>query len=65
MAILTFLVIATIIVAGAYVGYHAWEKSLHEEKYEKHSESIELSMAQVEPPTFVYTINTDPNFLIS
>lgn len=65
MAILTFLVIATIIVAGAYVGYHAWEKSLHEEDYEKHSESIEFSTMQVEPPTFVYTMNADQNFLIS
>lgn len=30
MAVLEALVIATIILAGAWVGYHAWQDSLHE-----------------------------------
>jgi len=36
LAILEALVIATIIVAGAWAGYHAWQDSLHEtaEKHE-------------------------------
>lgn len=31
LSILTLLVIATIIITGVYVGYHAHEDSLHEE----------------------------------
>jgi len=36
LAVLEALVIATIILAGAWVGYHAWQDSLHEtaEKHE-------------------------------
>ena len=36
MAVLEALVIATIILAGAWVGYHAWQDALHEtaEKHE-------------------------------
>lgn len=37
------------IITGAYVGYHAWEASLHEEP-EKHSESIEIGKHQTEFP---------------
>ena len=29
MGALELLVIATIIIAGAWVGYHAWQESLH------------------------------------
>ena len=47
MAILTYLVIATLIIAGAYVGHAAWEKSLHEE-YDAHSVPIELETYQTE-----------------
>jgi predicted negative regulator of RcsB-dependent stress response len=45
---LTGLVIVTLIIVGAYVGYHAWEASLHEET-EKHSEIIEFKKFQTEP----------------
>jgi len=33
------LVIATMIITAGYVGYHAWQESLHEEP-EAHSEHI-------------------------
>lgn len=41
MATLELLVIATIIIAGAWVGYHAWQDSLHE-KAEKHDIEIRI-----------------------
>ena len=50
--------IATIIIAGAYVGYFAWEKSLHE-KPEKHAEPIELDLYYEESPQKVSWIQTD------
>ena len=65
MAILTALVIATLIVAGAYVGYHAWDKSLHEEKPEKHSEPIEFETFQAEPALIDYPLRPDLKSLIS
>ena len=48
MGILTGLVIATLIITGAYVGYHAWEASLHEEA-EEHSEPIDFQIFKIEP----------------
>jgi len=47
LAILTALVIATIIITGVYVGYHAYETSLHEEVKE-HSIPIEIQTVQSE-----------------
>ena len=41
MGILTGLVIATLIITGVYVGYRAYEDSLHEEVKE-HSVPIEI-----------------------
>ena len=39
MGVLEGLVIATIVLAGAYVGYHAWQESLGAEDGEAHSAS--------------------------
>ena len=39
------LVIVTIIIAGVFVGYHAWQASLHEE-VETHSEPINFEILQ-------------------
>lgn len=47
MAILTALVIATLIITAGYVGYHAWQESLHEEP-EKHSQEIEIQNIQTD-----------------
>jgi len=63
MAILTFLVIATLIIAGAYVGYAAWEKSLHEEP-EAHSVPIELETYQTEKFQSLIQVKTDLSTLI-
>ncbi len=63
MGILTGLVIATLIVTGAYVGYHAWEASLHEE-VEKHSESIEFEKYQTEPKLSIFDIQANLESLI-
>jgi len=41
LAILTGLVIAALIITGVYVGYHAYEDSLHEE-IKEHSIPIEI-----------------------
>lgn len=43
MAVLEAVVIATIILAGAWVGYHAWQDSLHETA-EKHEIEIGLDV---------------------
>ena len=50
MAALTFLVIATLIITGVFVGYHAWDDWLHEkpEKGDKHSEPTEFETFQLE-----------------
>jgi len=47
LAILTGLVIATIIITAVYVGYHAYEASLHEE-VKTHSISQEMETFQSE-----------------
>ncbi len=41
------LVIATMIITAGYVGYHAWQDSLHEES-EKHSQPIMIQNIQTE-----------------
>jgi predicted negative regulator of RcsB-dependent stress response len=64
LAILTALVIATIIIAAGYVGYHAWQESLHE-KPEKHSQPIESHSIQTEFLQSVFQNKIDPNTLIS
>jgi predicted negative regulator of RcsB-dependent stress response len=64
LAILIGLVIATIIITGVFVGYHAWQESLHEEA-ETHSEPIHFEIFQIDvinQPTF--HIQTDLNSLI-
>jgi len=40
MGILEGVVIATIVLAGAYVGYHAWQESLHAPEAEGHSTDL-------------------------
>ena len=64
MGILILLVIATIIITGVFVGYNAWQSSLHEQ-VEKHSESTELEIFQagkiVQSP---FAIHTDQNYII-
>jgi len=42
MGILEGVVIATIVLAGAYVGYHAWQESLHAPEAEGHSIDLGL-----------------------
>jgi hypothetical protein len=60
LAILTGLVIATLIITGAYVGYHAWEASLHEE-VEDHSEPINFQIFKIEPAKqSIFYIQTQP-----
>jgi hypothetical protein len=57
------LVIATLIITGAYVGYHAWEASLHEE-VEKHSEPINFHIFQdITITPSIFHIQTDLNIL--
>ena len=41
------LVIATMIITAGYVGYHAWQESLHEEP-EKHSQPLVIQNIQEE-----------------
>ncbi|MDX1596480.1 MAG: hypothetical protein R3327_06015 [Nitrosopumilaceae archaeon] len=43
MAVLEALVIATIILAGAWVGYNAWQESLHHD-VEKHDIDLNLDI---------------------
>lgn len=45
MGILIVLVIATIIITGVFVGYHAWQSSLHE-GVEKHAQPDEIETFQ-------------------
>ena len=42
MGILEGIVIATIVIAGAYVGYHAWQESLNAPEAEAHSIDFEF-----------------------
>lgn len=47
MAVLEGVVVAMIIVTGAYVGYHAWQDWLHEPAEAHHwSEPTQLDSAQ-------------------
>jgi predicted negative regulator of RcsB-dependent stress response len=58
------LVIVTIIITGVFVGYHAWQASLHEE-VETHSEPINFEILQnnvINQPIFHILI--DPNSII-
>lgn len=61
MAALTFLVIATMIITGVFVGYHAWQDSLHEkpEKAEKHSEPTEFETFQSESTQKIFPLKAD------
>jgi predicted negative regulator of RcsB-dependent stress response len=55
LAILTGLVIAALIIAAVYVGYHAYEASLHEE-IKTHSISLDIQTIQSEiTQIFSYT----------
>ncbi len=47
MGILTGLVIVTLIITGVYVGYHAYEDSLHEE-IKEHSIPVEIESLNLE-----------------
>ena len=59
------LVIVTIIIAGAFVGYHAWQASLHEE-VETHSEPINFKIFQIDVINQpILYIQTDLNSVIS
>jgi hypothetical protein len=61
LGILIGLVIATLIITGAYVGYNAWEASLHEE-VETHSEPINFEILQnneINQPIFHVLIDTN------
>ena len=59
------LVIVTIIIAGAFVGYHAWQASLHEE-VETHSEPINFKNFQMDVINQpIFHIQTDLNSVIS
>lgn len=50
MAVLEGVVVAMIIVAGAYVGYHAWQEWLHEPAEAHHwPEPARLDPAQAPP----------------
>jgi len=52
LGILTGLVIATLIITGVYVGYHAYEDSLHEE-IKEHSIPIEIESLNLELAEFM------------
>ena len=58
------LVIAALIITAGYVGYHAWQDSLHEEP-EKHSIPTESQNIQTEFHQSVFQSKIDPNILIS
>jgi hypothetical protein len=58
------LVIATIVITGVFVGYNAWQSSLHEE-VEKHFESTELEIVQAgKIVQSTFGIQSDQNHLI-
>ena len=55
------LVIVTIIIAGVFVGYHAWQESLHEVT-ETHSEPINFQIFQNDVINqSIFHIQTDLN----
>ena len=57
------LVIATMIITAGYVGYHAWQESLHEEP-EKHSQPILIQNIQTEFNQMVFQGKFDRNISI-
>ena len=57
------LVIATIIITAGYVGYHAWQESLHEEP-EKHSQPIVVQNIQTEFNQMVFQGKSDLNISV-
>ena len=57
------LVIATIIITAGYVGYHAWQESLHEEP-EKHSQPIVVQNIQAEFNQMVFQGKFDLNISV-
>jgi|GEM_PF-1635499 len=63
MGILTGLVIATLIITGVYVGYHAYEDSLHEEVKE-HSVPIEIESFNLKLVEFMSLTKYDLNVVI-
>jgi len=60
LAILTGLVIATLIITGVYVGYHAYEDSLHEE-IKEHSIPIEIESVNLKLVEFMALVRHDLN----
>ena len=52
------LVIATLIITAGYVGYHAWQESLHEEP-EAHSQPIMIQNSQTEFNQITFQENFD------
>ncbi len=54
------LVIATMIITAGYVGYHAWQESLHEEP-EKHSQPIMIQNIQTEFNQMIFQEKLDLN----
>jgi len=60
LAILTGLVIATLIITGVYVGYHAYEDSLHEE-IKEHSIPIEIESIDLKLVDFMILTKNDLN----
>jgi len=60
LAILTGLVIATLIITGVYVGYNAYEDSLHEE-IKEHSIPIEIESINLKLVEFMLLTKYDLN----
>ncbi len=59
------LVIVTIIIAGVFVGYHAWQTSLQEDT-ETHSAPINFKIFQMDVINQpIFHIQTDLNSVIS
>ena len=55
------LAVATIIITGVFIGYHAWQASLHEE-VETHSEPINFEILQnnvINQPIFHILIDSN------
>jgi len=63
LGILTGLVIATLIITGVYVGYHAYENSLHEE-IKEHSFPIEIESFNLKLVEFMTLGKHDLNVVI-
>ncbi|MEJ2259091.1 MAG: hypothetical protein P8X78_01010 [Nitrosopumilaceae archaeon] len=54
------LVIATMIITAGYVGYHAWQESLHEEP-ETHSQPLVIQNIQTEFNQMIFQQKFDLN----